>query len=104
MIEVVLKNLPQGAGEAVIQAWYFEEGDAVVKGDEIAELSTAEGSLTITAPGAGILAEVYYDEGETVEKGEVLCLIEEAGDLAAADEDKDEDEDEEEEDDSEEEE
>ena len=76
MVEVKLENLPQGAEEATIQAWYFEEGDAVVKGDEILELTTEEGNLTIMAPASGILAEVYYDEGETVERGEILCLIE----------------------------
>ena len=76
MVEVILGNLPSGIGEATIQAWYFEEGDAVQKGDEIAELSTEESPVTVTAPASGILAEVYYDEGEAVERGEVLCLIE----------------------------
>ena len=76
MIEVVLERLPEGAAQAVVQAWYFEEGDAVTKGDEIAELTTEEGMVTITAPASGILAEVYYDEGESVELGEILCLIE----------------------------
>jgi pyruvate/2-oxoglutarate dehydrogenase complex dihydrolipoamide acyltransferase (E2) component len=76
MIEVILGNLPSGTSEAMIQAWYFEEGDAVQKGDEIAELTTEEGPVTITAPTSGILSEVYYDEGESVERGEVLCLIE----------------------------
>lgn len=77
MVEVILERLPEGVGQATIQAWYFEEGDAVTKGDEIAELTTEEGGLTVTAPASGILAEVYYDEGETVEAGEILCLIEE---------------------------
>lgn len=80
MVEVVLENLPAGVMEATVQAWSFEEGDAVVKGDEIAELSTEGGVLTVSAPVSGILAEVYYDEGETVEKGEILCLIEDEKD------------------------
>ena len=84
MVEVVLTNLPAGITEATIQAWCFEEGDAVVKGDEIVELSTEKGPLTITAPVSGILAEVYYDEGESVERGEVLCLIENEEDLEGA--------------------
>lgn len=71
-----MEKLPEGAGEATVRVWYFEEGDAVTPGDEIVELSTEEGSVVVTAPAAGILAEVYYDEGETVETGEVLCLIE----------------------------
>lgn len=79
MVEVILESLPEGMGQAVIQAWYFEEGDAVTKGDEIAELATEERNVTVIAPASGILAEVYYDEGETVEAGEILCLIEEEG-------------------------
>ena len=76
MVEVVLEHLPKGATQAAVQAWYFEEGDAVTKGDEIVELATEKGTLTVTAPASGILAEVYYDEGESVELGEILCLIE----------------------------
>lgn len=76
MTEVILENLPKGIEGATVQAWYFEEGDAVVKGDEIVELATEEGGITVTAPASGILAEVYYDEGESVERGEILCMIE----------------------------
>lgn len=76
MVEVVLEGLPEGTRQVTVQAWYFEEGDAVTKGDEIAELALEDKTLTVTAPASGILAEVYYDEGETVEAGEVLCLIE----------------------------
>lgn len=76
MFEVVLENLPGGATQASIQAWHFEEGDAVTKGDEIVELATSDGTVMVTAPETGILSEVYYDEGETVEAGEILCLIE----------------------------
>ena len=91
MVEVILESLPEGAEEATIQAWYFEEGDAVTKGDEIVELSTEEGGVTITAPTTGILAEVYYDEGESVERGEILCLIEDESEKKIA-EDKEEEE------------
>ncbi len=76
MFEVVLENLPGGATQASIQAWHFEEGDAVTKGDEIVELAVGDGTVMVTAPATGILSEVYYDEGESVEAGEILCLIE----------------------------
>jgi 2-oxoglutarate dehydrogenase E2 component (dihydrolipoamide succinyltransferase) len=79
MVDVRLEHLPEGVTEATVQAWYVEEGDAVVKGDEIVELATEEGIITLTAPASGILTEVYYDEGESVSSGEILCLIEEEG-------------------------
>lgn len=81
MFELVLDHLPGGADEGVIQAWFFEEGDSVMKGEEVVELSTEEGTVTLTAPVTGILAEVYYDEGETVSAGEILCLIEDEEDV-----------------------
>ena len=76
VVELILEHLPEGASQATVQAWHFEEGDAVTKGDEIVELATEEGTMTLTAPASGVLAEVYYDEGESAEVGEILCLIE----------------------------
>ncbi len=75
MVEVVLQGLGQNVEEGTIQNWFFEEGDAVNEGDDLVELSTEEGPVTLPAPASGILAEVYYDEGEVVAKGEVLCTI-----------------------------
>jgi pyruvate/2-oxoglutarate dehydrogenase complex dihydrolipoamide acyltransferase (E2) component len=75
MVEVVLEGLAQNVDEGTIQNWFFEEGDAVNEGDDLVELSTEEGSVTLTAPTSGVLAEVYYDEGEIVAKGETLCTI-----------------------------
>lgn len=75
MKEVALEGLSEKVEEATIQAWYFEEGDAVNEGDDLVELSTEEGTVTIQSPASGVLAEVYYDEGEIVAKGEVLCAI-----------------------------
>ncbi len=75
MIEVVLEGLAAQVDEGTIQSWFFEEGDVVNEGDDLVELTTEEGLVTIQAPASGILAEVYYDEGELVAKGEVLCTI-----------------------------
>lgn len=75
MIEVVLQGVPPHIEEGTIQNWFFEEGDAVNEGDDLVEISIEEGTFTIQAAAAGILAEVYYDEGEIVAKGEVLCTI-----------------------------
>ena len=77
MIEVVLQGLAPKVEEATIQTWFFEEGDGVNEGDDLVELSTEEGIVTLQAPVSGVLAEVYYDEGEVVAKGEVLCTIDE---------------------------
>lgn len=81
MVEVVLEGLGDRVEEATIQRWYFEEGDPVREGDDLVELATDEGTVTISAKASGILAEVYYDEGEVVAKGEVLCTIDDQENL-----------------------
>ena len=106
MVEIVLDGLGPAIDEGTIQNWFFEEGDIISEGNDLVELSTEEGLLTIQAPVSGVLAEVYYDEGELVAKGEILCTIdegesdedseeEEAEEAEESKEDKDDDEDDE---------
>ncbi len=95
MKEVILEGLAKHIEEATIQTWFFEEGDMVHEGDDLLELSTEEGTVTIPASATGLLAEVYYDEGETVAKGETLCTIDD-DEAAAKDEDDEEDDEDEE--------
>ena len=102
MFEVTLENLPKHIEEATVQVWFFEEGDPVNEGDDLVELTTEDGKVTIQAGVTGILAEVYYDEGEVVAKGEMLCTIDNdanSDDDDEEDEDSDEEKDEDEEDD-----
>lgn len=80
MKEVLLEGLSSQVEEATIQAWFLEEGDMVTEGEDLVELSTEEGTVTIQAPCSGVLAEVYYDEGEIVSKGEVLCMVDDEED------------------------
>lgn len=77
MIEVQLEGLAKHVEEGTIQQWFVEEGDPVSEGDDLVEVASEEGVVTISAPASGVLAEVYYDEGEVVSKGEVLCTIDE---------------------------
>ena len=76
MKEVILEALADGMEEATINYWYFEEGDTVEEGADLAEVTSEEGTFKITAPISGILGEVYFSEGETVSVGEILCEIE----------------------------
>ncbi len=77
MTEVSLRNLSKEYEEATIQNWFFEEGDPVAEGDDLVELLTEDGVVTLPAPVSGVLAEVYYDEGEVVSSDELLCVIDE---------------------------
>ena len=75
MKEIALDVLSSATDEGTVLAWFVEEGDVVQEGDDLVELSSEDGAITIQAPVSGILTEVYYDEGESVPKGEVLCVI-----------------------------
>ena len=98
MTEVTLNALGPNVEEGTLQTWFFEEGDVINEGDDLAELTTEAGIITIQAPASGILAEVYYDEGEPVAKGEVLCTIDDDEDEDEEEEDEDSDDDEDDED------
>ena len=76
MKEVILEPLANGMEEATINCWYFEEGDLVEEGADLAEMISEEGTFKIIAPVSGVLGEVYFNQGETVDVGEVLCEIE----------------------------
>ena len=93
MTEVMLEPFADGMEEATISYWYFEEGDRVEEGSDLIEVTSEQGTFKITAPCAGVLAEVYYDEGEVVAKGEILCTIDDEEPDKDEDEDEDEDED-----------
>ena len=77
MEQVIFQALPEGMEETTINRWYHEEGDEIVEGDELVEIISEMGVLTINAPCSGILGEVYFSEGDSVSVGDVLCEIEE---------------------------
>ena len=70
-----MEALMEGMEEATINYWYHEEGDQVVEGDELVEVISEIGTVTINSPASGILGEVYFSEGDSVAVGDVLCEI-----------------------------
>lgn len=82
MFEVLAKGLGKNVDEATVKTWFFQEGDSVTEGEDLAELAIEDLVVTISVPVTGVLAEVCFDEGNTVQRDEVLCIIDdEEGDL-----------------------
>ncbi len=77
MAKVILSELGEGAREATISYWHFEEGDKVEEGEDLVEIATDKSTFNVPAPCSGVLTEVYYEEGDIVTVGEVLANIEE---------------------------
>jgi len=72
-----------GGGGATLASWLVSPGDAVDKGDVIAELETDKATLELEAPASGTIAELLVEAGtEGVAPGTVLGTIE-AGDQTA---------------------
>jgi len=74
--EVLLPEFGDGVDEVTINAWHFEEGDAVSVGDNLVEVICDKGTFQVTAPASGLLDEVFFEEGDDVQLGEVIATIE----------------------------
>ncbi|MDD5072994.1 MAG: biotin/lipoyl-binding protein [Candidatus Omnitrophica bacterium] len=77
MAKVILPEVGEGAREATISYWHFEEGDRIEEGEDLVEIATDKSAINVPAPCSGVLTEVYFEEGDIVEVGEVLANIEE---------------------------
>ena len=76
MTEVVMPDLGQETEEATINKWFFEEGDPVEAGENLAEVTADSGTFQVPAPASGILMEIFFEEGDDAEVGEVIATIE----------------------------
>jgi len=67
--------------EGTIAAWLKQEGEAVQKGEPIAEITTEKITNTVEAPTDGILLKILAQEEETLPCGAVLAYIGEEGEI-----------------------
>jgi pyruvate dehydrogenase E2 component (dihydrolipoamide acetyltransferase) len=81
MIKVVMEALSPTMEEGRIVQWLKHEGDAVKKGDVLAEVETDKAIMELPARGDGVLRAILVKDGETTEVGNLVGVI------AAADED-----------------
>lgn len=69
--EVYLPRLGQTMTEGSIDKWLKKDGDIVVKGEGIVEITTDKITTVIESPKSGVL-QIMIDEGNTVPVGEVI--------------------------------
>jgi len=60
-------------------AWYKQPGDAVKKGDIIAEVDTDKGAIDVEVFTSGVVEKILVQAGEKVPVGTPLAIIREAG-------------------------
>ncbi|MBI4846689.1 MAG: hypothetical protein HY810_09525 [Candidatus Omnitrophica bacterium] len=77
MREVVMPDLGTDIEEATISFWHVEEGEVVVQGADLVEVTTDKSTFNVQSPCEGIITEIIALEGETVPVGNALVRIEE---------------------------
>ena len=75
VINVEMPKFGLSMEEGTIVAWLASEGNAVKKGDEIAEITTDKITNTVEAPSDGILRKILAGVGETVACGKPIAII-----------------------------
>ena len=73
--EVVMPQMGADMQEGTILRWLKREGDAVQRGEIIAEIETDKANVEIEAYESGILRRILLPEGTTVPVGQVIAVI-----------------------------
>lgn len=81
--EIVMPSVSTSITEGTLARWMKNEGDAVTKGEVIAEIETDKASLDVEAEAEGLLVKQYVQGGTTVKVGAVLGIIAKAGEMLA---------------------
>jgi len=73
----LMPDMGEDAGnEASISFWYFDEGELVETGEDLAELITDKATFNVPSPVTGKLVDIVVGEGDVVKVGEILCRME----------------------------
>ncbi|MBI0446432.1 MULTISPECIES: 2-oxoglutarate dehydrogenase complex dihydrolipoyllysine-residue succinyltransferase [Deinococcus] len=84
MAEIKVPVFSESVSEGTLLTWHKQPGDAVKRGEVLAEIETDKVVLEVTAQQDGVLTSVTKHEGDTVLSEEVLGTIGEAGSAPAA--------------------
>lgn len=74
-IEIKVPLFAEGATKIKIRQWLVEEGEKVIKGDNIIEATTDKIAIYIEAPESGTLISKLADENDEVQVGQVVAIL-----------------------------
>ena len=83
-VEITMPQLSDTMSEGRILVWRKKEGDAVKRGEALAEVATDKADLEIESFHQGQLLKIFASEGTTVKVGSVIAVIGEAGENVQA--------------------
>ena len=73
--EVECPSFGPNSGSATVVRWLKSEGDAVIKGEKIAEIRPAQAMAAVLSPGMGTLVKIEVKEGEDASTGQVIARM-----------------------------
>lgn len=76
---VLMPKMGYDMTEGKILRWLKQEGDAITKGEPIAEIQTDKVNIEIEAFASGVLAKILHGADEDVAVGEVIGIIADPG-------------------------
>ncbi|MDV6375086.1 2-oxoglutarate dehydrogenase complex dihydrolipoyllysine-residue succinyltransferase [Deinococcus arenicola] len=84
MADIKVPVFSESVSEGTLLTWHKQPGEAVKRGDILAEIETDKVVLEVTAQADGVLQSVAKNEGDTVLSEEVLGVMGDAGSAPAA--------------------
>lgn len=84
MADIKVPVFSESVSEGTLLTWHKQPGEAVARGDVLAEIETDKVVLEVTAQSDGVLQSVAKNEGDTVLSEEVLGVMGDAGSAPAA--------------------
>lgn len=79
MIEIKVPELAESITEGTIAEWTVKTGDAIEKGETIAELETDKVNVEIKSDFSGVIQELLAEPGDNVVVGQVIAKLGEEG-------------------------
>ncbi len=76
---IVMPQMGYDMREGTVVRWRKKEGDAIVRGEVIAEIETDKATVEMEAYSAGLLGRIVVEEGRTVPVGELIAVITQPG-------------------------
>ena len=84
---ILMPQMGYDMTEGTVVRWRKQEGEAVTRGEVIAEIETDKATVEMEAYSTGVLGKIVVEEGRMVPVGELIAVITEPGEAIPALED-----------------
>ncbi len=84
-IELKVPPMGDSVTEVFIGEWRKKLGDQAAGGENLVEIESDKATVEVSAPQAGVIAQILKKKGETAAVGEVIGLLEPAGAATGSD-------------------